>query len=48
MQHYSLDKVAPLSEGMLAQAKQEPILLMEDAHPDYVLMSVQKYHELLQ
>jgi len=48
MQHYSLDKVAPLSEEMLAQAKQEPILLTEDTHPDYVLMSVQKYHELIQ
>ncbi|MEO1209467.1 MAG: prevent-host-death protein [Cyanobacteria bacterium J06638_20] len=47
MQNYSLDNIGQVPEDVLEQAKHRPVVLMENAHPSYVLMSAEAYRSLL-
>lgn len=47
MQHYRLTEVRDRYSEVLEKAAVEPVLLMEESQPGYVIMSAQNYQQLI-
>jgi PHD/YefM family antitoxin component YafN of YafNO toxin-antitoxin module len=47
MQHFSVTEIQNTHSEVLNQAAIEPVLLMAESQPSYVIMSVENYEQLI-